>query len=320
MHQTDFLPHALRRHRLFESTDIDETRELISRVMQPHSLIPSGRGNGRSHMDFVKIGRLGIGTIAFGTAMRVNVEEVDGYYLMMFCISGEAEVSVAGRNVRVNSERGILRAPGEPFSALLSPDCEQLVMRIDPASFRGGDDGRKAPKRFDPVVPLSSDSMRAWKEQLRLVASSPELLSSACANSNVGSNVEALLVSLLDAGRTNSAQHYADRVGVPGFVRRAEELMHAQLSAPLRLIDIAEAAGVPVRTLCDGFLHFRQTSPMQYLKQLRLERARQAILESPSDVRIASIALDCGFSHLGRFAISYRERFGELPSDSVRKR
>ncbi|WP_144113192.1 anthranilate 1,2-dioxygenase regulatory protein AndR [Paraburkholderia sp. BCC1886] len=320
MHQTDFLPHALRRHRLFESTDIDETRELISRVMQPHSLIPSGRGNGRSHMDFVKIGRLGIGTIAFGTAMRVNVEEVDGYYLMMFCISGEAEVSVAGRNVRVNSERGILRAPGEPFSALLSPDCEQLVMRIDPASFRGDDDARKAPKRFDPVVPLSSDSMRAWKEQLRLVASSPELLSSACANSNVGSNVEALLVSLLDAGRTNSAQHYADRVGVPGFVRRAEELMHAQLSAPLRLIDIAEAAGVPVRTLCDGFLHFRQTSPMQYLKQLRLERARQAILESPSDVRIASIALDCGFSHLGRFAISYRERFGELPSDSVRKR
>jgi hypothetical protein len=135
MHQPDFYPYALRHHRLFESTDVDETRELISRVMQPHSLIPSGKASGRSHMDFVKIGKLGIGTIAFGAAMRVNVEAVHGYYLMMFCVSGEAEVSVAGRTVRVNGEQGILRAPGESFSALLSPNCEQLVMRIDPTSF-----------------------------------------------------------------------------------------------------------------------------------------------------------------------------------------
>jgi AraC-like DNA-binding protein len=318
MHQADFDPYALRRHRLFESTDVDETRELISRVMQPHSLIPSGRASGRSHMDFVKIGRLGIGTIAFGTAMRVNVEEVNGYYLMMFCVSGEAEVNLAGRTVLVNSEQGILRAPGEPFSALLSPDCEQLVMRIDPASFSGEE--RVRHRRLDPVVPLSSDGMRAWNAQLRLVAGSPEFLSSACANPNVGAHVEALLVSLLNAGQLGDMTQCGTRVAVPGFVRRAEELMRTQLSAPLLLSDIADAAGVPVRTLCDGFQQFRQTSPMQYLKQLRLDRARQAILDCPVEVRIAGIALDCGFSHLGRFALSYKERFGESPSDTARRR
>jgi AraC-like DNA-binding protein len=318
MHQPDFYPYALRHHRLFESTDVDETRELISRVMQPHSLIPSGKASGRSHMDFVKIGKLGIGTIAFGTAMRVNVEAVHGYYLMMFCVSGEAEVSVAGRTVRVNGEQGILRAPGESFSALLSPNCEQLVMRIDPTSFSSEERARH--RRINPLVVLSSGGMRAWKEQLQLVAGSPEFLSSACANQNVGTHVEALLINLLNAGQFGSAAHLGDRLVMPGFVRQAEELMREHLATPLQLSDIAGAVGVSVRALCDGFQHFRDTSPMQCLRQFRLDRARQSILDCPGEVHVATIALNCGFSHLGRFAMSYKERFGESPSETARRR
>jgi transcriptional regulator GlxA family with amidase domain len=103
-------------------------------------------------------------------------------------------------------------------------------------------------------------------------------------------------------------------------VRRAEDLMIARLGSPLQLADLAEAVGVPVRTLCDGFLRFRDTSPMQHLRQIRLERARETILTTSSDVRIASIALDCGFTHFGRFAQAYKERFGESPSRTVRLR
>jgi transcriptional regulator GlxA family with amidase domain len=35
--------------------------------------------------------------------------------------------------------------------------------------------------------------------------------------------------------------------------------------------------------------------------------------------RIADIALNCGFTHLGRFAIAYSEKFGELPSETLEK-
>ncbi|MGN4071462.1 anthranilate 1,2-dioxygenase regulatory protein AndR, partial [Burkholderia gladioli] len=61
MSPTLFDPLALRAHRLFESRDLDETRERISRVMQPHALVPGGRRHGgAAHMDFVRLGRLGL--------------------------------------------------------------------------------------------------------------------------------------------------------------------------------------------------------------------------------------------------------------------
>ena len=167
--RSDLRLSALRRHRLFESADLDETRELISRVMQPHSLLPRGNTHSRSHMDFVRIGRLGIGTISFGAAIQVDVEAVDGYFLMMLCIAGNAEVRVAGRTIIVDDQRAVIRAPGEPFNALLSPDCEQLIMRIDPASLT---DDAASIIGAETSVSLASGSMRAWKEQLKLVASS----------------------------------------------------------------------------------------------------------------------------------------------------
>lgn len=269
-------------------------------------------------MDFVRVGRLGIGAIAFGAPMRVEVKEVNGYYLMMFCVSGRAEVTASGKTLQVNSNQAVLRAPGEAFSATLSADCEQLVMRIDPASFGSGEDERRL--LADPLVPLSSAGMRAWKEQLQLVAGSPEFLGNACANPTVGAHVEALLVNLLVSAQSERPVNDVTRQPAPWFVRQAEEFMAQHFSAPMLLQDVASAAGVSVRTLSDGFRHFRATSPMNHLKALRLDFARASILAAPGEVSIAGIAMDCGFTHLGRFASDYRQRFGESPSDTARRR
>jgi AraC-like DNA-binding protein len=308
---------ALRRHRLFESADLDETRELISRVMQPHSLLPQGHAHGRSHMDFVRIGRLGIGTISFGAAIQVDVEAVDGYFLMMLCVAGNAEVRAAGRTIIVDDQHAVIRAPGESFSALLSPDCEQLIMRIDPASLS---DDAASSIGAKTSVSLASGPMRAWKEQLKLVASSDDLLNIAAHNPTVGAHVESLLVSLLCGYDAGHGVGVSPRPAIaPQFVRRAEEFMAANLAAPIQLSEIASAAGVPVRTLSEGFLRFRHTSPISLLRQMRLDRARQIIRESTSDLRVATIALDCGFTHLSRFAQGYRDRFGELPSETPRR-
>lgn len=306
---------ALRRHRLFESADLDETRELISQVMQPHSLVPQGNVHGRSHMDFVRVGRLGIGTIHFGGAIQVDVEAVDGYFLMMFCVAGHAEVLAAGRKIVVDDQRVVIRAPGESFSALLSPDCEQLIMRIDPASLT---DDTASLIGAETSVSLASGPMRAWKEQLKLVASSGDLLNTAAHNPTVGAHVESLLIGLL-CGYESQRGGSPPPTIAPQFVRRAEEFMAANLSAPIQLPEIAGAAGVPVRTLSEGFLRFRHTSPINLLRQMRLDRARQIIRESTAELRVATIALDCGFTHLGRFAQGYRERFGELPSETPRR-
>ena len=54
---------------------------------------------------------------------------------------------------------------------------------------------------------------------------------------------------------------------------------------------------------------------MLFLRNLRLDNARERILSGST---VSDAALASGFSHLGRFAKYYAERFGDLPSSNAR--
>ena len=77
--------------------------------------------------------------------------------------------------------------------------------------------------------------------------------------------------------------------------------------------DFARAAGVSVRTLQSSFKRDRHVTPMQYLRNLRLDAARARLLAGTA---VSEAALDTGFSHQGRFAQYYRSRFGHSPSST----
>jgi AraC-like DNA-binding protein len=308
---------ALRGYRLFQSNDLDETRERISRVMQPHLLVPGGKAVG-SHMDFVKLGSVGIGTIAFGEAMRVDVEAVDGYHLLMFCLAGQAEVRTRQRLVSVDQRNAVLCAAGERFDALLSPDCEQFILRIDRSALGSHFwSPRLGPA---PHVQIDSPDLIAWMQQLNLIANSPAILDSARKNREIGKQLGRLLLELLSASPLQSQDRANQPKLSPGFVKRAEDYMHEHSDEPLRLSDIATALGMSERTLRDGFQQFRDVSPMQYLRQIRLDRAHSALLDASENAFVSDIALACGFMHLGRFSLEYKKRFGESPSETLARR
>ena len=315
-----FEPSLLRTNRLFESTDIDDTRERISRVMQPHRLQALG-GHGlshtrrHSHMDFIRVGGIGLGAIDFGQAMRVDVDRMEDYHLVMFCLRGQAQTISNGHAVQASASRAMVCAPGKPFTADLSADCEQFVVRLDRHMVEAH---AGANVYFEPGLDLRRMEIQAWLEQVRLLATSTSLLQTAQRHPLIAVEMERLLVQLLLAGQPSSHSIEASakedrRSPLPACVKRAEAFIHANADQPLRLADITDAADVPTRTLLSAFQRFKSCSPMQYLQSVRLELAHQR-LRQPGNQTVASVALDCGFLHLGRFAQSYRARYGQLPS------
>ena len=88
---------------------------------------------------------------------------------------------------------------------------------------------------------------------------------------------------------------------------------------PVRLQALARVAGVPPRTLETHFKRFLGTTPLGWVRQARLTHARRALLASEGRVTVTDVAMDCGFSQLGRFAAQYCRRFGELPSETLRR-
>lgn len=101
-------------------------------------------------------------------------------------------------------------------------------------------------------------------------------------------------------------------------VARAVDLMHHEARSPLTLDDLASAAGLSVRGLQNAFARDLETSPTKYLRDLRLDGARRE-LEDGESATVADVARDWQFNHLGRFASAYGDRFGERPSDTLRR-
>ena len=58
---------------------------------------------------------------------------------------------------------------------------------------------------------------------------------------------------------------------------------------------------------------------MVLLRQARLARARRDLLEGLPGTTVTQTALQWGFQHLGRFSGEYARRFGESPSDTLRR-
>ncbi len=98
-------------------------------------------------------------------------------------------------------------------------------------------------------------------------------------------------------------------------VRRALDFIHETFSEPLRLSELCRRANAKVRSLEYGFREVTGLTPIAYIRSLRLNAVRKALL-SERERSITEIAMDSGFWHLGQFASDYRRFFGETPTQT----
>jgi AraC-like DNA-binding protein len=81
---------------------------------------------------------------------------------------------------------------------------------------------------------------------------------------------------------------------------------------------LAAAAGVRPRTLEAHFKAYLGTTPLGWMRRMRLARARRQLLAAGEGASVTGIANANCFGELGRFAGQYRRQFGELPSQTLR--
>jgi len=128
------------------------------------------------------------------------------------------------------------------------------------------------------------------------------------------------LVQLLTHGKNGprdnvSAQH-ARRT-----LRRARDYLQAHTDRCVTVHELCEQLGASPRALQDCFRKYVGLSPKTYLKALKLNEARRELRRNDSALAsVSDVAVRYGFWHLSQFAADYRWLFGELPSETLRKR
>lgn len=96
------------------------------------------------------------------------------------------------------------------------------------------------------------------------------------------------------------------------------ELMEANLSEPLSLVEIADRVDLSRRQIERLFRHEMGRSPARYYLEIRLDRARHLLLQS--SLPVVEVAVACGFVSASHFSKCYRELYARSPQQERAER
>ncbi|MFG2632007.1 AraC family transcriptional regulator [Streptomyces sp. NPDC048473] len=276
----------------------------------------------------VRLSYVTIGYVRFGASASVDPGDLTGYHV---------NVPLQGR---VASQCGTQSATATPSTAVVfSPhrhtylpcweaDAAQLCIKFDRhqverelASLLGHPVPR--PIDFRLGLPLNKGAGSGW---VSLLSGLLTFIDSGCARTPAAArHIETLERSLISGLLLAQRHSYSDALWadptesvLPRALNSVIDVIEASPEREFTLSDLAEQAGLSLRGLQYAFQKNLQMSPMQYLRGVRLDRAHEDLQAGVGTV--SDIAYEWGFTNLGRFARSYRERFGALPSDTLRGR
>jgi len=308
--------------------DLHEARRAIERLQGPFAALPKAAGPGEpAHVRAAACGAVAISTFRFGTTIDIVPKGLAGAILVTTAVKGRAGMAL-GRTMLGTGAGGSFIAQEEDCPTFCyEPDTEVLKLRFERRRFEQAcikmyDRIPTAPLRFQTQMTLPHASAR-WEALLRYVVATVNAAEDRPLTAVEAASMEDLLMlTLLSVQPHNAHCQPYDRVRTvsPKQLRLALDYIHQNLESDLVLSDIAMAAGCSIRSLTRSFQQASDTSPMQYVQQLRLQRIRAELLDSnKAEVTIAELAYQWGYRHLGEFNRKYRESFGETPTDT-RKR
>ncbi|WIB01600.1 AraC family transcriptional regulator [Curtobacterium sp. MCBA15_012] len=251
--------------------------------------------------------------------------EVDAtsHYFVTWVSDGGGVVDIGRDEVVLAPGRPVVFPSARPFRFDLA-DVRQNVVQFDrttlehvAAELHGTE---PAPIVFDHAAAPVRSALRFWDAELRGTA--PTVLGSAPLSPLA--MAEAARRTAFAMLRTFPHVTLATRAPVPpqatGRVEQAIEYMHANVERPLSTTDVAEYVGLSVRGLQQGFQRQVGETPNGMLRGMRLDRVR-SVLRSRAlgEVTVAGVAREWGFAHAGRFSAAYAKRFGESPSETLRR-
>lgn len=179
---------------------------------------------------------------------------------------------------------------------------------------------------FTGFRPVSPAAERQWQETVDLVSRTLRAAAMGPPASPVVGEARRFLAAVALSTFPNTAgPRDVGRAGPDGggvvseTVRRAVDHIEANVQHELTVADIATAAGVTPRALQLAFRRHLDTTPMAYLRRVRLAGTHDELREADpsSGTTVTEVSGRWGFCGSSRFTAYYRQAYGETPSETL---
>lgn len=319
--------HLFSRFPRFTSRDADEVQHEVSQIFCDHDLHIVGKAQSlNTELHFRRGKKVSYGRMLYGATVDIEPGKLNDFYLIQLPISGQESIVCGSQSVASDPKTATIISPALEFRMRHECNAEKLFIRVERSAFEQqcaqfyGYTPHQ-PLNFLPAIPLHGSaatlSLKRLLEWQLTEASEGSLFDQPLIAAQFE---EALMVSLLNSLPHNQSNAQTPQGTIaPGYIKRAEAYIEQNAHLPLTAGEIAQHAGVSIRSLFAGFRKYRNISPMQYLKELRLAATQAEFSEPTPDTTVTQTALRWGFAHLGQFSAIYQQRYGERPSTTLRR-
>ncbi|MFF0488568.1 AraC family transcriptional regulator [Nocardia sp. NPDC004068] len=309
----------------FRSEDPAAAHDHVSAAFAHHELVLDERRGIDFALDTVRSESLTVGRMAYGTAARIDGPPMQTCYHVNLSVAGQSTVAQHGTRRSFGAgEAGVAFVHDAPVSIRWSADAEHyhINLRREPferhaARLLGRRESQ--PVRFDLTFPMAAPAGRALLATTRFVydelAREGGVSTMPLARRELESTLMTQILLTAPSQLTPALTGAAPNIG-HSRVREVVAYIHAHPDADISTAELAARAGVTARALQLGFRDALGMSPSAYVRAVRLDRVRDELCSGRA-TSVSDAAMRWGFFHLGRFAQQYRERFGELPSETV---
>lgn len=312
---------------LLVTHDPEEARHYITDVYIPHDLETRDGRVLDFRLRYLASERLTVGHLVYGADAELLVPPMRDCYHMNLTLQGRTMVSQRGRWAATEAaSSGVLFNPTDAFTVRWSPDAVQYAVKLPRRSVESHlgkliHQPVERPISFDLGFDLTSPAGQSLLSTVHFLRQELARPGGIATMPSARDQLESLVLTQLLLTIPNN---YAELLRAPepparhGHVRRVIDLIEAHPERDLTLAELAHAAGTTARALQRGFKDVIGMAPTAYVRAVRLDRVHAELLSGGS-VSVTDVAMKWGFFHLGRFAQQYRERFGVLPSQTVRR-
>lgn len=234
---------------------------------------------------------------------------------------GEVELETVGESLRARSGDVFLAALPDRPCTVRAVDLEVQLVEVDQVVVAGLATGLPAgPALFTGCRPVSAAAAQHTAGLLEFLGRDVLGNEEAVASPLLVDNAARMLgAALLTTFPNTAADPHDGTSSAPVTLRLALAFIEEHAHEPVSLAQIAAATHVTPRTLQLAFRRRLGTTPTEYLRRVRLDRAHHDLLaaDPAASEGVTAIARRWGFLNMGRFAARYRQVYGRSPREAL---
>ena len=309
------------RSRVFERADPYAVSGYVNQHVGTHCIRLPAAGHPEASLNHRKLANLDLCRISYGGSVRVTSPALETIYHLQILLSGHCLWRGHKQEHYLAPGELLLINPDDPVDLTYSDDCEKFILKLPITLLESICEEQRWHHPSQGIRFLQNhyqlDELEGFVNLLAMVCNEAEASDPLMrVQEHYAQIVGSKMLSLM---KTNVSRE--SLCSQAASFERILDYIDSNLKQDICSEVLAQQANMSLRSFYALFERRLGTTPKHYIRQKKLERIRACLADPSCNVRnLTELALDYGFLHLGRFSETYRNQFGELPSDTLKRR